>query len=388
MKKSLPINNGRQFISQKDFSRVKQALKSRYLSNGPINKLFENKIANLIQSKYAISCNSGTSALFLALKSINVCKKDIVILPSINFVASTNMVSMLGAKFFLADVDPSTGQISVNSVRECIKKNKIKKVKAIINMYLGGSPREIKSFYNLKKKLKCFLIEDACHAFGSSYIINDKKFRVGSCKHSDICTFSFHPLKSITTGEGGAITLNSKKLYERILLLRSHGIIKSKRHWKYDVLEPGYNLRLSEINAALGLSQLKQLGKFLDYRKKIFNFYFKELNNFKKIISMIVPENKTFSSNHLVVVKVNFKKLKIDKDKFILELTKKGIIIHYHYIPIYMFKYYNKIKGSYKGSKEYYNNTISLPIYFKMKISDMKKVVKEIKKTVIKNILL
>lgn len=388
MTKSLPINNGRQFISSLDILNVKKALQSKLLSSGPINENFEKEIIRLKKSKYAISCNSGTSALFLTLKAINTTNKDIIILPSINFIASINSVSLLGAKFFLADVDSTTGQLTVDSVKKCIKKNKIRKVKAIVNMYLAGAPRDIKGFYNLKKKLGCYLIEDACHAFGSNYSIGNKNYKIGSCKHSDICTFSFHPLKSITTGEGGAITLNSKKLYDKIILLRSHGIVKSKKYWKYDVMQPGYNLRLSEINAALGLSQIKQLNKFINHRRNIFKTYYKKLNNFKDIISIVTPEKNTSSANHLVLAKINFQNLKINKDKFITHLYKKKIIIHYHYIPIFMFKYYKKIKGDFKESKKYFNSTISLPIFYKMKKSEVDKVVNEIKKTIIKNILL
>ena len=150
-------------------------------------------------------------------------------------------------------------------------------------MYLGGEPRNILNFYKLKKKLKCYLLEDACHALGSEYLFKNKKIKIGSCLHSDICTFSFHPLKSITSGEGGMITTNDKKLFKKMLLARSHGIERSKSHWSYNINDLGYNYRLSELNCSLALSQLKKLNKFIKKREVITKFYNKLFLRLKKI---------------------------------------------------------------------------------------------------------
>ena len=177
-------------------------------------------------------------------------------MPSINFISSYNLCSTLEAKIYLIDTDPVTGQISYESVLNCIKKNKIKKIKIIITMYLGGYVSDNIKIFNLKKKYKFLMIEDACHALGSEYLHKNKKFRMGCCKHSDMSVFSLHPLKTITSGEGGIISTNNKILNDKLKIFRSHGIIRNKKkHWDYQIKLSGFNYRLSDINCALGLSQ-------------------------------------------------------------------------------------------------------------------------------------
>ena len=185
-------------------------------------------------------------------------------MPSINFISSFNLCQSLGARIYLADVDKITGQMTPETLIECIKINKIRKIKAVITMYLGGAGNHLQNFYNLKNKYKFFLIEDACHALGSKYLFN-KKHTIGSSKHSDICVFSLHAIKAITTGEGGIVCTNNKNLFKEINLLKSHGIKRDKynRHWKYDVVKNGLNYRLSDINCALGVSQLSKLDSFI-----------------------------------------------------------------------------------------------------------------------------
>ena len=262
MNKIIPY--GKQYIEKSDIMAVTEALKKDKVTTGPYVKKFENKISKFTKSKYSIVCNSGTAALYLAFKSINLKKNDVVIMPCITFISSYSIAKMFGAKVYLADVDPNNGQMSPIDVMNCCKKFKIKKLKLVVPMYHGGYPVNASSFKKLKKKFRCYIIEDACHAFGSSYKSNNKIFKIGSCKHADISTFSFHPLKSITTCEGGAVTTNSKKIYEKLQIYRSIGIERSKQHWKYDVSEPSLNFTLSDIQCALGISQLKKLKKGKD----------------------------------------------------------------------------------------------------------------------------
>ena len=207
-------------------------------------------------------------------------------MPAINFIAVYNMAKTMNAKIFLANVDPLTGQMTPKTLLECIKKNKLKKIKAIVTMYLAGYPENVIEFYKIIKKFNCYLIEDACHALGSKYLHNKKYLSIGSCKHSDIATFSLHPVKTITSGEGGFVTTNNKDLAKKIFLFRSHGIERHKtHHWEYQISHSGFNYRLSDINAALGLSQLRKLSKFLIYRKKVYDYYLKELGIFKDILN-------------------------------------------------------------------------------------------------------
>ena len=223
------IPYGRQYIDSKDIQSVLKTLKNEKITTGPIVEKFENQISRYLNCKYISTCNSGTSAIFLAMQAIGVKKNDIIIMPSINFVASYNVAKLLGAKVYLADVNRFTGQMSPNDIEECCNKFNLKRVKAVIVMYNGGYPNNAEKFVKFKKKLKSFIIEDGCHALGAKYLSNNKIFKIGSCAHVDISTFSLHPVKSITTGEGGIVATNSKNLDKKIKNLRSLGITKDKK---------------------------------------------------------------------------------------------------------------------------------------------------------------
>jgi dTDP-4-amino-4,6-dideoxygalactose transaminase len=376
------IPYGRQSIDHQDIKFVSRALKEDLITTGDYLRKFENKISNFLNVKYVASCSSGTSALHLALIAIGLKKNDVIIMPAINFIAVYNMARLLDAKIFLADVDSLTGQMTPNTLLDCIKNNKLKKIKAIVTMYLGGYPENVDKFYKIKKKLDCYLIEDACHAFGAKYSYGQKFLSIGSCKHSDISTFSLHPVKSITTGEGGLVTTNNKDFYNKIISLRSHGISKKKNfHWDYEIKTSGFNYRLSDINCALGLSQLKKINKFINYRKKIFNFY---KNNLKKINDkIIIPpySNNNKPSYHLFVISINFKTIKSKKIELLKFMRKNKIIFQYHYIPIYRFKLFNKKLNLslYKGAEKYYKSSFSLPIYFNLNFNSQKRILKKIK---------
>jgi dTDP-4-amino-4,6-dideoxygalactose transaminase len=375
------IPYGRQYIDDYDIKIVSKVLKEDLITTGRYVKKFENQISKFLKVKYVASCNSGTSALHLALMAINLKENDVIIMPAINFIAVYNMTSFMNAKIFLADVDPLTGQMTPETLLECIKNNKLKKIKAIVTMYLGGYPENVIEFYKIKKKFNCYLIEDACHALGSKYLSNKKFLPIGSCNHSDISTFSLHPVKTITTGEGGLVTTNNKVFYNRIISLRSHGINKDKNfHWKYNLTESGFNYRLSDVNCALGLGQLKKMSKFINYRRKIFNIYKTELQEFINIITF--PTYKISKpSYHLFLISINFKKIRSTKDKILKFLKKNNIFCQYHYIPIYKFKLFNKkidLKF-YKGTEFYYKNTISLPVFYDFNIGSQIRIINKIK---------
>ena len=376
--KTIPY--GRQYIDSQDIRLVSKALKEDLITTGRYVKKFENKISDFFKVKYVASCNSGTSALHLALMAINLTKDEVIIMPAINFIAVYNMAKLMSAKIFLADVDPLTGQMTPQTLLQCIKRNKLKSIKVIVTMYLGGYPENVIEFYNIKKKFNCFLIEDSCHALGSRYLFNKRFLLIGSCRHSDISTFSLHPVKTITSGEGGLITTNNKVFYNRIVSLRSHGINKDKNHhWKYNLSRSGFNYRLSDLNCALGLGQLKKINKFLNYRKRIFNIYKNELK--KNINTVVFPSYRISKpSYHLFLISINFKKIRSTKDKLLEFLRKNNIFCQYHYIPIYKFKLFNqKINLKYyRGTEFYYKNTLSLPIFYNLNISFQKVIIKKI----------
>lgn len=359
---------GKHYIDKLDKKSVLKSLNSNFLTGGNLVNLFEKKFKNLLKCNYAVSCSNATAGLFLAFKAIDLKPGDIVIMPVINFISSYSMAKSLGAKIFLCDVDSLNGQIYANNIIDCMQKNKIKKIKAIVTMYLGGYVENNIDMYKLKKKLKCYLIEDSCHALGAKYTFKEKKYLLGSCQHSDLAIFSFHPVKSITTGEGGLVTTNSKQLSKKIQLLKNHGIIRNiKKYWDYDISNLGYNYRLSDINCALGLSQLKKLNQFITRRKKIYNYYYKNSLKFNDFLKIIKYNNKS-SGYHLLLAKVNFDKLKSNKDELIKYFIKNKIFIHYHYKPIYKYSFYEEKLNlnNFVGSENFYKNTITLPLYYKL----------------------
>ena len=374
------IPYGRQLIDKSDKKLVLNSLSNDLITTGPLVVKFEKELKKYLKCKYSYVCSSGTAAIHLAMLSIGLKKNDIILMPAINFIASYNMAKIMGLKIYLVDVDEYTGQITPNKILECIKKNKLKKIKALVAMFHGGYPEYLKQFNNIKKKYNFCIIEDACHALGSEYKYNKKFIKVGSCKHADISTFSLHPLKTITSGEGGVVTTNNIKIARNIKLFRSHGILRNKKkHWEYDVLKHGFNYRLSDINCALGLSQLKKINFFLKKRRKIYEKY---LANFKNYNSkLIVPKySKNIKpSYHLFLINMAFSKLKKSKDHFMRYLIQNNIVAQQHYIPIYKFSIYTKKSISFPGSEKYFNNSISIPIFTNLNNKNQNKVIKTIK---------
>lgn len=371
------IPYGRQYIDHKDIKSVSRVLNGELITTGSQVDKFENKIKKFLNCKYSITCNSGTSALFLAFKSIDIKRNDIIIMPAINFVASYNIAKQLNAKIFLADIDKETGQMLPSNVIDVCKKYKLKRIKAVVTMYNSGYPYDAEKFKKLKDIYNCFIIEDACHAFGASYKIENKNIKVGSCLHSDISTFSLHPLKTITTGEGGIVTTNSKKIAEKVKKIRSLGIEKNlNKHWEYNVKYVGFNFRLNDFQCALGLSQLDKISKFISQRKKIFLNYQKLLSKIKEI-NLPIHLRKYTSSHHLFIINLKKSNIKL-KEKFIKFMLKNKILLQYHYIPVYRFKIF---RGKYinKNSEIYYKSAISLPIYYGLKYNEQVYITKKIK---------
>jgi dTDP-4-amino-4,6-dideoxygalactose transaminase len=374
------IPYGKQFIDKKDKKLVLKSLSNDLITTGPIVKKFENKLTKYFKSKYSYVCSSGTAAIHLAMISLGLKKNDVILMPSVNFIASYNIAKIMELKVYLVDVDKYTGQITPNNVSECIQKNKIKKIKALVVMYHGGFPEYSKKFYDIKKKYNFFIIEDACHALGSEYKYQNKFYKIGSCKHSDISTFSMHPVKSITSGEGGIITTNNKNIAENIKLFRNHGISKNRReYWKYDILKNGFNYRLSDINCALGLSQLEKIDFFLKKREKIYKRYIKEFKNFNQNLKLPEYSKNIKSSYHLFLINISFKKLKKNKDHFMKYLNNNNIFGQYHYIPIYKFKIFSEKKINLSGAEDYFKNSVSIPIFVNLTVKEQNKIIKTIK---------
>jgi UDP-4-amino-4,6-dideoxy-N-acetyl-beta-L-altrosamine transaminase len=370
------IPYSRQFIDNKDIIKVKKVLKSNFLTQGPEVIRFEKKICNFVGAKFAIATNSATSALHIACMSIGLNKGDFVWTSPNSFVASANCAEYCGASVDFVDIDSSTFSISYEGLKKKIqntKKNKLPKI--LIDVNFGGASLERKEKYKLLKKHGIKIIEDSSHCIGSY----NKFEKIGSCKWSDISVFSFHPVKIITTGEGGMAITNNPSYGKKLKLFREHGITSRKKdHWFYSQVDLGYNYRMNEISAGLGISQLNKVKKFVKKRNMIADFYKKLFSKNQKIQFQKIPNN-TISAYHLFVVL-----LPKQRDRIFKILREKGYFVQLHYIPIYRHYYYKK-KYKYKNSdfpntEKYFKNAISLPIYPNLNLSQVKKLVNYILK--------
>ena len=352
------IPYGKQTISEDDINSVIEVLKSDFLTTGPKVKEFEEKIASYCGAKYCVAVSNGTAALHLA--SLVLLKENDKVLTTPNsFLATSNSILYVNAKPIFVDIKED-GNIDLDLCEEELKKDS--SIKAIYVVHFSGNPvnqtklKYLKDTYNIK------ILEDCAHSIGAVF----EGIKAGSCKNSDISIFSFHPVKQITTGEGGAITTNSKEAYEKLLLLRGHGMTPKPdiAPWFYDMVELGFNYRLTDISCALGLSQLKKLESFLYLRRAIAKRY----DDFFSKVDFIKPLY-SFTNNsayHLYVIKIDFEKLNIDKKDFVLKMRENNIGLQLHYIPINKQPYYKNLGYGDEITHlmdEYYEKAISLPIY-------------------------
>ena len=376
------IQYGGHKIFKEDIDSVIKVLKSSFLTTGPKVDSFEKKISNYVGSKFSVAVNSATSALHVACKALDLDKGDYLWTSPNSFVASANCALYCGAKVDFVDIELKNYNIDLKKLKEkLIYAKKINKLpKIIVPVSYSGHSIEMKKLKTLSNIYKFKIIEDASHSLGATYL--GKK--VGGCQYSDITVFSFHPVKMITTGEGGIATTNNKSLSEKMKVFRSHGIIREKKFFKnknnnithYEQHELGFNYRLNDIQASLGISQLKKINLFLRERRKIKKYYDKYL----KLYPLILPyENKYAKSSwHLYPVLIDNKKSKKNKNEFLKYLRKYNIFLNTHYIPIHTHPYYEKIgfnKTDFKNSVFFYNNAISLPIYVGLNIKDLKYII-------------
>lgn len=364
------IPYGRHKIDEQDIQAVVSVLKGDWLTNGPMTSKFEKLLAEITQSKYAVACTNGTAALHLAMRSFDIKQGDKVIVPAISFLATANAARFVGADVIFADVDPNTGLMSPETLETTLHKHKNDHIKAIVNVHLNGQCENLEVLHGIAKKHGLYLIDDAAHALGTCYV--DKLGNlspIGSNQYSDITIFSFHPVKTIAAGEGGALTINSAKLAEKLLLLRNHGMTKdqaiiSDEPWHYDMHEIGYNYRMSDIHASLALSQLKKIQHFVDVRRKLSNRYD---NAFKSLKHIRPLSRKIFSQTawHLYVLLINFEALGKSRGKMMNELAQHGISTQVHYRPISQQPYYENLYGvnALAGAQAYYDRCLSIPLY-------------------------
>ncbi|MBN1899485.1 MAG: UDP-4-amino-4,6-dideoxy-N-acetyl-beta-L-altrosamine transaminase [Spirochaetes bacterium] len=374
--KAIPY--GHQNVEEDDINAVVGVLESDLITQGPKALEFEKKLCEYTKAKYAVVCSNGTAALHLAVKALHLKEGFEGITTPNTFVASSNCILYNNGRPVFADIERDT----YNIAPEVIKKKVTEKTRVIIPVDFAGQPCDMEKIHKIAREHDCYIIRDACHSIGSTY----KGGKTGNCQYSDMTVFSFHPVKNITTGEGGAVLTNDKKLYERLKLLRAHGITRDRElmeqddgPWYYEMIDLGFNFRITDFQCALGISQLKKLDRFMQRRREIVNRYNKAFKDIR-VIKPPFEKADVRSAYHLYVIQIEFDKINYSRAELMKELEKKQIGVMVHYIPVHLQPFYQKHYGTKKGdcpaAEEYYSKALSLPIYPRMTDNQVEYVIK------------
>lgn len=364
------IQYGRQDITEEDIEAVISTLRSDFLTQGPAVKKFESDLEDYTSAQYAIAVNSATSALHIAYKALGVGRGDVVWTSPITFVATSNAALMLGAEVQFIDIDRSTINMCVDALceklDEAARLNKLPKV--VVPVHMGGQSCDMKRLHELSKKFGFKIVEDASHSIGASYL--GKK--VGCCEYSDITVFSFHPVKIITTGEGGAALTQSAELAREMRLFSSHGVTRDQElfdedshgGWYYQQVELGFNYRITDIQAALGSSQLTRINNYIDRRHELFNIYNESLGGLPLVLPSLHKDGR--GSLHLYIVQLDEGHTDKTRKDLYDWLRSNNIGVNVHYIPVHMQPYYERMgfkQGDYPQAEKFYQQAISLPLH-------------------------
>lgn len=377
-----PIPYGHQHITEEDIQAVVETLKSDYLTQGPKIVEFEQAFAEYVGAKYAVAVNNATAGLHLAADALGVKPGDKVIVTPMTFAASANCVRYCGGEVVFCDIDPQTYLMDFRKLRELLASYPKETFKGIVPVDFAGYPHRMEEFRQLADEYGLWIIEDACHAPGG-YFIDSKgeRQRCGNGKFADAAVFSFHPVKHITTGEGGMVTTNDKALYERLCLLRTHGITRNPERlhenhggWYYEMQELGYNYRMTDFQAALGISQLKRADEGLCRRQEIAARYNEAFLNIKEIKTPFTAPD-VFHAYHLYIIQVP------DRLGLYNYLRENGIYAQVHYVPLHLMPYYRQFgnrKGDMPMVEEYYKHCLSLPMFPTLKGEEQEYVIKKV----------
>jgi len=370
------IPYGKQEVSEDDIQEVTKVLKSDFLTTGPKVKEFEEKIAEYVGAKYAVAVANGTAALHLACLAAGLSAGEEVITTPMTFAASANCALYCGARPIFVDINEQ-GLIDENKIEEKITD----KTRIILPVHYTGLPCNMERIKEIADKHNLIVIEDACHALGGKY----KDSKIGNCEYSDMAVFSFHPVKHITTGEGGMITTNSEELYEALKTLRNHGMVKdpdklldkTQGPWFYEIQKLGFNYRLTDLQCALGISQMSKIDGFIEKRREIAKRYAEFFEDFEEV-NAIKEKEFQFNPYHLYVVKV---KDETKRRGLFEHLKENEILCQVHYIPVYWHPNYQKLgyeKGMCPAAEDFYERIISLPIYPKLSKEEQERVIQKI----------
>ncbi len=384
------IPYGRQDVTKKDIENVKKVLESDFLTQGPVVPKFEKAVSDYVGSKYGVAANSATSALHIACLALGVSEGDMVWTSANTFVASSNCALYCGSKIDFIDINNSTLNICIDNLEEKLKKAEINNTlpKVVIVVHLAGRSAEMREISILSKKYDFKIIEDASHAIGGSYLGN----KIGSCKYSDITVFSFHPVKIITSGEGGMALTNDRSLAESMLLFRSHGITRNEEQmsqqshgqWFYEQKLLGFNYRMTDIHAALGLSQLERCDEYVSIRNQLASIYNSKLD--RSFFNLPYETSDSYSSYHLYIIRLKLDRIKKTHKEVFNYMRDKGVLVNLHYIPVYFHTYYKKLgfkKGHCPNAEKYYSEAMSIPIFPALSGKDQLKVINFLSESVI-----
>lgn len=374
---------GRQNIDQSDIDEVINVLRSDWLTQGPAIEKFEKSVAAYCGTKYAVAVTNATSALHIACLAAGLKAGDVLWTAPNTFVASANCARYCGASVDFVDIDEATYNMSVSALEKKLKSGQVRP-KVVIPVHFSGQSCEMDKIYLLAQQYHFTIIEDGSHAIGAEY--QEKK--IGSCQYSDMTVFSFHPVKIITTAEGGMILTNDQELYQRLILYRSHGITrdaakmenKSDGPWYYEQIDLGFNYRMTDLQAALGVSQMRRLDKFVEKRRYLAQRYNALLTEFPLKIPYQHADSK--SSWHVYSVCLDLSKIKISKREIFARMHEKGIVLNLHYIPVHLQPYYEKLgfkRGNFPYSERYYDEAMTLPLYYELTDSQQDYIVQSFK---------
>lgn len=377
------IYYGHQHITEKDIQAVERVLHSDWLTQGPAIEAFEKKVANYCGAKYAVAVTNATSALHIACKAAGLGEGDVLWTSPITFTASANCGRYCGADVDFVDIDDKTYNMSVAELRHKLE-TAVKKPKVVIPVHLAGQSCDMEAIKALADEYGFKIIEDASHATGADY----KNTKVGSCRYSDMTVFSFHPVKIVTTGEGGIVLTNNKELYEKLKLYRSHGITRDSDlmtqeadgTWYYQQIELGFNYRMTDMQAALGCSQMDSLDEFVARRRYLVKRYNEKLKNLP--LRTPYQDEATNPSWHIYIIRVDFTKVKLSKKEIFARMRDSGIVLNLHYIPVHTQPYYQKLgfqKGDFPVSEKYYEEAITLPLYYDLTDEQQNEVIEALK---------
>ncbi|QUD86777.1 UDP-4-amino-4,6-dideoxy-N-acetyl-beta-L-altrosamine transaminase [Phenylobacterium montanum] len=383
---------GRQVIEDDDLAAVAQALRADFLTTGPRVAQFEAAFAEKVGARHAIACSNGTAALHLAMLGLGVGPGDVVIAPTLTFAATANCARYQGAEVVFADVDPDTGLMTADTLAEAMTRIGGRPLKAVLPVHLNGHAADLPALKRVAEAAGAPLVEDAAHAVGTAMTFDNVPERVGDCRHSALTCFSFHPVKTLTTGEGGMVTTNDDALAQRVARLRSHGIVRepadfvdpeigfdgeAPNPWAYEQQALGYNYRLPDVLCALGLSQLAKLDRFVERRRQLAQRYNELLPALAPLVRPVAQPWTSRSALHLFVVLIDFTAAGQTRRQVMEALRAKGIGTQVHYIPVHRQPYYRALYGeqTLSGAEAYYARCLSLPLQAGMADGDVDRVV-------------